>query len=194
MPDRNRNKYVLSKLGFALLILIVAGGMFTVKVTQSTDTKASLNAWEDVHKWRADGECADCHSKLDYVKNPVDVKHTLLIPAAKTHTENFRRFTHGKAADLASHNCQSCHEADTCKTCHSILPETHTSDFVEPTGNSVGSLRHSILAKTNPTSCNTCHDSFVESCTACHSAKEVAPWQSNAEKSLSRWKGILNDL
>jgi hypothetical protein len=181
------NKTRLGKLGAIIVILLMG-----FKFAQSTGTKFNLNAWEDVHQWRTEGECADCHSEHEYVEKAVDFSTTLPIPAAKTHTEQFRRFTHGKDGKFASHSCQPCHEADACQSCHARLPESHTTDFIEPTGNTAGSLRHSMLAKTNPTSCLTCHRSFVQSCTGCHATDEVMPWQKDAAVTLSRWSNLLN--
>lgn len=186
------NKFVINKwwmIGFIAVIVIL---LMTLKCTRSTEIKMTLNAWESVHQWRVEGECADCHSKQEHVEQAVDFSTTLPIPAAKTHTEQFRRFTHGKDEKLASYSCKSCHEPDSCQTCHAILPESHAGDFVEPTGHSAGSLLHALLAKTNTTSCLSCHRSFIESCTGCHAAQEVMPWQKDAEKPLSRWDEMLN--
>jgi len=186
------NKITLNKKPLIGLLLVIAGVLIIFKFTVSTESKASLNAWEDVHQWRVEGECAECHSDLEHVKQGVDEKHTLAIPAAKTHTEQFRRFTHGKDKQFASYSCQSCHEPKSCTTCHAILPETHTSDFIEPTGHSDGSLRHAMLAKTSITSCSSCHQSFIQTCTSCHSMEEVQPWQKQGAKGLSRWNQLLN--
>lgn len=181
------NKKQIGKFAAIIVILLIG-----VKFAQSTGTKFGLNAWEDVHQWRAEGECADCHSKHDYVEKAVDFSATLPIPAAKTHTEQFRRFTHGKDGRFSSQSCQSCHEAEVCQSCHASLPESHTTDFIGPTGNTVGSLRHSMLGKTNPTSCLTCHRSLVQSCTGCHAIDEVMPWQMDASVALSRWSNLIN--
>ncbi len=191
-PSSVVKKMTLSKWWLAAIFIIIVMVLMILKFTQSTQTKASLHAWENVHEWRADGECADCHSKLEHVEQMVDFKHTLPIPAAKTHTEQFRRFTHGKGEKFSANSCKSCHEPDTCSTCHAILPETHTSDFIEPTGHSLGSLRHGMLAKTSPESCFACHRSFTEACTTCHTPGEVLPWQRDAAKSNSHWNQMLN--
>jgi len=171
--------------------LMIIAFMLVLKFAWSTDTKLSLNAWEDVHQWRVEGECSDCHLQHEYAKESAGYSDVMTIPAAKTHSEQFRRFTHGKDGDSSTHNCQSCHKADSCQSCHAILPESHTTDFVKPTGQSSGSLRHVILAKTSPTSCLACHTSFVSDCSACHALEEITAWQTDASRSLARWSGML---
>jgi hypothetical protein len=187
LDKRTIDKKRLGK--FAVITVILLLGL---KFAQSTEMKMSLDAWEDVHQWRSEGECAECHSGHDYVKQAVDLSARLPIPAARTHSERFRRFTHGKDERFAAYRCRTCHESDSCQSCHATLPESHSSDFVAPRGDSAGSLRHALLAKTNPSSCLTCHKSFVEGCTTCHGVDEVIPWQRDAAVPLVRWTNLLN--
>jgi len=187
MPGK---KYI-NKKHMAVTLIMTVAFMMLLKFTWSTDTKLTLNAWEDVHQWRAEGKCSDCHLQHEYVKESAAYADVVTIPAAKTHSEQFRRFTHGKDKNSSSHNCQSCHKADSCQSCHAILPESHSSDFVKPTGQSAGSLRHVILAKSSPASCLACHTSFVDNCTACHAQEEIMAWQTEAARPLARWNEML---
>lgn len=184
-------KFVIKKVWLVGFLLFSALFLLIAKYALSTEAKLSMSAWEDVHEWRTEGECADCHSEHEHVENAVDFNTTLAIPSAESHSEQFLRYTHGKGKNSGSHSCQSCHASSSCQNCHGILPEGHTTDFFEPTGNSIGSKRHALLGKTNVTSCLTCHRSFVEECTQCHTTQEVMPWQEEAEKSLDRWSEIL---
>lgn len=188
----NTNKFIIDKRMLIFSIVIVVAGLLVFKFTQATDPKPSLKAWEDVHQWRADGECADCHSEHEYVTDKVDFSLTSAIPAPESHTDKFKYFNHGKGEKVGDHSCSSCHKPDACKSCHAIKPETHTRDFLEPTGESVGSLRHIALGKTNPAGCLACHQSFVTECTGCHAVSEVKPWQLKSSDRLSRWHKMLN--
>ncbi len=190
---QSKTRFVLNKKTLMLIGFIIALALLSIKWSQSSSNKRlQLNAWQDVHQLRADGECADCHAKQSHVTENIDLMNTLAIPAAASHTPQFRRFSHGKSDDIAAQNCKSCHQLDTCKSCHAILPESHSGDFVEPTGHSNGSLRHALLGKTNISSCATCHQSFVKSCTQCHEQSEIEPWQSAADQTLEHWKSNLD--
>ncbi|MCW9047979.1 MAG: hypothetical protein OQK46_07860 [Gammaproteobacteria bacterium] len=134
----------------------------------------------NVHEWRYDGKCKQCHSQHEHIKNEInDIKPALLIPPPKSHNEQFRRYTHGRTENFSYQRCASCHIKSECESCHNTLPESHTSDFVNPSGN--GLERHIMLASINPSSCLTCHKSFVVACVECHTASEVKPWQEAAE-------------
>ncbi len=130
----------------------------------------------NVHEWRNDGKCMQCHSQHEHIKNGVkDIKQGLLIPPPKSHNEQFRRYTHGRTKNFSYQRCASCHLKTECESCHNTIPESHSSDFINPSGN--GLERHIMLASINPSSCLTCHKSFVVECVECHTAAEVKPWQ-----------------
>lgn len=185
------NKILINKKWFILFCITVIVVMFAVKWGQSSEPGLSLGTRENIHQWRIEGECADCHSEHEYVKEKVKLGVTKAIPAAKSHTDKFRRFTHGKLEYLASHNCSSCHQTQECVACHANIPESHTQDFVAPTGDSPGMFRHIALGRNNITACYTCHRSFNKECTTCHGVDEVGPWQNEAEKASGRWREML---
>jgi len=152
----------------ALLIMLMTGANTLFK--------------NDVHQWRYNGKCMDCHSQHSDSDN---VKKGLVIPPPKSHTDQFRRYTHGKKKNFSYKRCSSCHLKSECSNCHNILPESHSSDFVKPSG--IGMKRHIILATINPSSCLTCHKSFVSQCTNCHTVAEVKPWEEQGIKKLIKW-------
>jgi hypothetical protein len=139
----------------------------------------------NVHEWRHDGKCMECHSQ--HVVNGdrrENVKQGLLIPPPKSHTDQFRKYTHGRTQNFSYQRCSSCHLNNECKSCHNVLPESHTSDFIVPSG--IGMERHIMLATINPSSCLTCHKSFVVQCTGCHTPAEVKPWEEWARRKESK--------
>ena len=193
MPNKQQiKKTKISKKLFVLCCVVVALSVFSVKLWQSTDPSLSLSAWEDVHEWRVSGECADCHSEQEHVKDIVKLGQTSAIPAAKSHTDRFLRFTHGKEENLASHNCSSCHQTKECTACHKKIPESHTQDFVSPIGDSAGMFRHVALGRADITGCYTCHRNFNNECAACHAVDELGAWQNKAEETLGRWREMLD--
>ena len=139
----------------------------------------------DVHKWRYDGECLECHSEHEYVDK---VKLGLSIPPSKYHTEQFRQYTHGKHSSAQS--CSTCHKQKDCLDCHNSLPDSHTQDFVKPAG--IGLERHIMLAKMGISSCLTCHQNFLKDCTPCHTPSEVKPWEEEGKKSLMKWENMYS--
>ncbi len=139
----------------------------------------------DVHEWRNDGKCMECHSKHSDSKN---IKQGLVIPPPKSHTDQFRKYTHGRIKNFSYQRCSSCHIQNECKSCHNILPESHSSDFAKPAG--IGMERHIMLATINPSGCLTCHESFVAQCVSCHTPAEVKPWEEQARENLIEWKPV----
>lgn len=178
---------ILSKLKrlkpryFIFLLLL-----FTIVIMAISNTFIKNN----VHEWRNDGKCMQCHSQHDNIKNAInDIKPGLLIPPPKSHDDQFRRYTHGRTNNFSYPRCASCHLKTECDACHNVLPESHTSDFVKPSGN--GMERHIMLASINPSSCLTCHKSFLVECVECHTAEEVKPWQRDAQQMLHQEKGSV---
>jgi len=145
---------------------------------------ALANTWleNDVHEWRHAGECLDCHSK----QRDDDGKEGWTIPPPESHTEQFRRYTHGKAEGFNAQRCAACHEQTECRACHDIMPESHTSDFVKPRG--TGMERHIMLATIRPATCLTCHESFLTQCVDCHTPAELRPWEEQGRKEAGEWR------
>lgn len=135
----------------------------------------------DVHEWRNDGKCMECHSKHN---SDIKVKEGQVIPPPKSHSDQFRKYTHGRSQNFSQQRCASCHLKSECTSCHNVLPESHSTDFVVPTGR--GMERHIMLATINPASCLTCHKSFAIECVSCHTAAEVMPWENQARKKMAQ--------
>lgn len=185
------NKIHLSKKWILLLVVVLAAIPFFIKWRQAEHPGANLIQWDDVHKSRVEGECADCHSDLEFVESKVVPGKTPMIPPPKSHTEQFLRFTHGKSEKLGSHSCAACHEAQECTDCHAIMPESHSADFVHPRSDSIGTQRHIALGRADITACYTCHRDLNQTCTTCHDLSETSQWQSKASEEITRWKDIL---
>ena len=85
-----------------------------------------------------ESSCADCH----------------MIEPPRSHTNSWRRRTHGVVAMMDRDNCNVCHLPDACDACHAeALPRSHTGSFGAPRS------RH----------CQTCHFPLRnETCFACH--------------------------
>lgn len=181
------NRYV------ALLVLVLlCGAVFAFKLTRADNPGIDVTQWQDVHKTRVEGECADCHSGLDYVEHKVVPSKTRMIAAPKSHTDQFVRFTHGKDDRKGSHSCSSCHQTQECVGCHQILPESHTSDFVKPGTDTPGSHRHIALGRADITACYTCHRNLNDECKTCHAPAEISKWQTQSAEEVKRWKSMLN--
>jgi hypothetical protein len=185
------NKIFLNKRRLAWFALCLITALALVKIVGSSDLKMTLGEWENVHQWRLEGRCMDCHSGHEYVREAPDRESATAIPPAKYHSERFRRLTHGREDGFGSHRCSACHETKACIACHAHLPQSHSSDFMAPTGRSLGSLRHIALARAGTAGCLACHRSFYRDCTQCHTPDEVRPWQSEAGEQLIRWRDLL---
>lgn len=97
--------------------------------------------------------CESCHTQRNNSAGPPG-------PWQVTHGPNWQKL-HGMG-DLAS--CETCHEADFCKSCHGLsLP--HGADF---------GVTHGNLAKQDPNGCIKCHRSSAF-CDACHGAPMPHP-------------------
>ncbi len=136
--------------------------------------------WEnDVHAWRHDGKCLDCHAS----HNDVEVKNGWSITPPASHDASFRRYRHGRGEGFSYQRCAACHRPQECSACHARMPESHTTDFTMP--RSIGMERHTLLATLRPATCLACHASFTRDCVGCHTASEVQPWQKRAEQEAS---------
>lgn len=153
------------KLGFVLVALSIV--MMAL---------ANTLLENDVHEWRHAGECLECHSR----QGDIDLKDVWTIPPPTSHSDQFRRYTHGRVEDFSYQRCAACHRQSECADCHAHMPESHTADFVKPHG--LGMERHILLATIRPATCLTCHASFVTDCVVCHTAAELRPWQEQANK------------
>lgn len=133
--------------------------------------------WEsDVHAWRHEGRCLDCHAK----NSDIEVKNGWTITPPASHNEQFRHYTHGRGGDFNYQRCASCHQQKECSACHAQPPESHTTDFIEPRG--TGMERHILLGSVRPATCLTCHEPFTRQCVGCHTPAEVQPWQERAQR------------
>jgi hypothetical protein len=166
-----------------VLIFVIALGV------KFKDFNFSLETKEDVHEWRKEGKCLECHSSHYYIDQDTK-KECLNIPAAKYHTEEFRRFAHGRLEGATATRCYSCHEKSSCGDCHSKMPTSHTSDFIKPLGNTTGMQRHIMLGRLRPSSCLVCHKSFKSTCIQCHTMEEAEKWEINADEVLSKWTDL----
>ncbi len=142
---------------------------------------ANTQLQHDVHEWRHDGACLDCHSR----QGDVELKSGWSIPPPSSHSEQFRRYTHGKL-DKQFQQCAACHRQTECQSCHDRAPESHTVDFMQPHG--IGMERHILLATIRPATCLTCHDAFVTQCASCHTAAELRPWEQQARQQGMNWE------
>lgn len=141
-----------------------------------------------VHELKNRGECRDCHSKQEHVRSLTAEQKSAAIPPPKSHTEEFRRFSHGRLPQYPPQSCNSCHEKQSCSECHSAPPSSHTSDFMLPKGSTEGSHRHAVYARMRPSSCLNCHENLMDTCSKCHSGAEVEIWRNKGSKELKRWQ------
>ncbi len=189
MPKYNNTKYRI--WGVLLLIAVFVIFASNVKYAKSSDPNLSLGEWEDVHKWRKSGDCIDCHASNISDGDLSDFDKGVTIYSASYHTEEFKKFTHGHTPDVATESCLSCHEQKSCVTCHTQMPSTHTSDFTHPGGDGDGMQLHIMLGRMRPSSCLTCHNSFVDDCTGCHTVSECEKWMIEGEEDLGKWGDIF---
>ncbi len=146
---------------------------------------ALANTWfeNDVHAWRHAGACLDCHAK----QGDAEPKDGWTITPPDSHSEQFRRYTHGRGEGFSYRRCAACHREQECGDCHARLPESHTTDFVRPRGS--GMERHILLATIRPATCLACHASFAADCVDCHTASELQPWQVRAQREAAERMG-----
>jgi len=163
----------LKSISVRTFLFIISVAIITVMVMANS----FIN--NDVHQWRNDGKCKQCHVLHSSNNN---IKDQLVIPAPNSHSDQFRKYTHGRSKNFSYRRCSSCHLKTECQACHNILPESHSRDFVKPAG--IGMERHIMLASINPASCLTCHKSFAVECVNCHTPAEVKPWEQQARKKV----------
>ena len=125
----------------------------------------------DCAQCHTESECADCH----------------LADPPTSHTNAFRRVTHGFEALLDRDSCATCHEPDSCETCHA---DTRPRDHVGRFGGTKS--RHCLGChfplRTN--GCVTCHEGTPShllaapkpdwhtpamNCRQCHGVTEALP-------------------
>lgn len=186
------DKIHLNRYAVLFVLILLGAAVFAYKYTRAENPGLALEKWEDVHKSRVEGECADCHSSLDYVEHKVVPSKTRMMPAPQSHTEQFLRFTHGKDDRRGSHSCSSCHQTQECVGCHAVLPESHSSDFVKPQTDSLGAQRHVALGRADITACYTCHRNLNQDCKTCHAQSEIGQWQEKSAEEVKRWQSMLD--
>jgi hypothetical protein len=138
--------------------------------------------------------CISCHAANNIISNmntPTDfiapylpnnfVDGTKQQQITRVHDLNYV-YTHGIDLKGKTEECQSCHETETfCGNCHSsknsdfsmggIVPTSHFAiDFVTGRGVGTGGGKHSILARRDIESCQSCHDvqGADPTCITCH--------------------------
>lgn len=171
-------------------ILVVACGSATaVKWSRATTPGlSSPDTWESAHIWWQEGRCNECHQPE---KSGEIIQGEGIQRQPRSHREEFWRETHGRSELSSEGRCFICHSVDTCKTCHSHPPETHTNEFMSPGSDSVDALRHIVLGRARPSSCIVCHQDFVSSCSKCHGSGEVYDWYERGQGELARWPSLL---
>lgn len=173
--------------GFTVIALTVAAGAIGFNVWRSGDPHWSLGEWENVHDWRKDGRCVACHTARGAQPLAAGNPQGRTITPAKYHSEDFRRYTHGRSSKQTPEQCARCHERAVCEACHARPPETHVSAFTHPDGPSEGLEQHVLLGRLRPSSCLVCHRSLVAACMGCHTAEETIEWQEKGREALGAW-------
>lgn len=161
-----------------------------IKIVYSSDPRWSPGDWEDVHQLREKGNCIECHTSTEQFGTVSPEKNGITSLPTKYHTKQFRLYTHGRTKSHSSASCFSCHRKNSCNSCHNQMPDTHTSDFVNPTGRGKGMEMHIMIGRIRPSSCLICHNSFKNECTNCHTLQEVSPWQVKGQQQLKKWERI----
>ncbi len=184
MTKKQRIKFIKKVFfcGVGALFLIA----FCIKFQ---DFNFSLEQREDMHDWKIEGKCIECHKSHYYVDSKT-VKEGWNIPPSKYHTEEFSQFSHGRLEGTTSSRCYSCHKKSSCEACHNKPPSSHTLEFINPKSDSSGMEHHIMLGRMRPSSCLVCHKSFSSACTKCHTSEKAASWQEEAEKILSKWTDL----
>lgn len=177
-------------LGIAALLALAA---LAAMLLHPAVPASRLGEWENVHDWRKLGKCIECHAQRNKQEVAAGNPEGKLITPAKYHTEEFRRYTHGRTANLQPQNCASCHERSACDACHARMPESHVSDFTKPRGDTPGAQAHALYGRERPSSCLVCHKSFVTGCTGCHGARELIETQQRARAMLGPWSVLLEE-
>lgn len=68
-------------------------------------------------------DCATCHA-------PTECADCHLAEPPASHTNTFRRRSHGLAAALDRESCAACHRTDACESCHmDTRPRSHVGQF-----------------------------------------------------------------
>lgn len=93
--------------------------------------------------------CALCHQ-------PSDCSTCHQIEAPASHTNHWRRRSHGLVASMDRASCMTCHDVDSCNRCHEeTRPLSHSGSFGEP----------------RDWHCLTCHEPLRStSCGVCHAS------------------------
>ena len=181
--------------------LFVCGIGVTVKWSRATTPGfVSPDTWESAHVWWQEGCCNDCHQpeksgEILPTDSPIGIEGGEGISRQpRSHHDPLWREKHGRSSHSSEARCFICHTVDTCQTCHSHPPNTHTQEFMQPGSHSTEALRHIVLARARPSSCLVCHQDFVSSCSKCHGSSEVFDWHAQGEAQLERWPSLLKSL
>lgn len=106
-----------------------------------------------------DSACRRCHTELQGNREDTCFQcHQVMRP--RDHNLMWRA-DHGRDAQTDGTRCAQCHAPETCASCHSIPPRSHTP---------LGEFRqggHAELARFGLSSCLTCH-TYEDTCVKCH--------------------------
>jgi Cytochrome c7 and related cytochrome c len=119
------------------------------------------------------GQCSVCHVDL--------TRHPLKPVTFFSHQGNFTS-VHAPIARSTSAACTVCHKQSFCSDCHSNQPMTPSQKNPEQVNRNLihwGDFltRHSIDARSNESSCQTCH--VTSFCSNCHTAQGLTPTSTN---------------
>jgi len=172
--------------------VVICGAATAVKWSRATTPElTSPETWESAHVWWQEGRCNECHQPE---KSGEILQADGISRQPRSHADPMWRVKHGRSEFSSEARCFICHSVDTCKTCHSHPPETHTQEFMQPGSDKATALRHIVLARARPSSCLVCHQDFASSCSECHGSSEVFEWYEQGESDLARWPSLLKSL
>lgn len=107
-----------------------------------------------------DANCQYCHENLSGSSRDSCFQcHEVMRP--RDHMLGWRNDTHGREAAADRDRCATCHTADYCTACHSIVPSSH-----QPLG-AFSRGGHAQSAQFGLSSCMACH-TFEDTCSRCH--------------------------
>ena len=193
LQQKKRHRNVRRFLLFILIVGVYAFAVLT-RANRATDANLpipplSLGGWESAHVWWQRGKCSECHRE-----EPDGKIGELRVagPKPTSHEASSWAETHGRAKDSNQDRCFVCHSKNNCRSCHDRAPKTHTTEFLQPSSDSLDANRHILLARLRPSSCLVCHGNFVSTCGQCHAPGEVHDWQQQGMTTLKHWPALLN--
>lgn len=111
------------------------------------DPRLNFNHAAHLERVTPKEDCTKCHSRLSQPGKPA--------PVSDGHAACLK--CHDHAQQYADASCQTCHVNLAAYALRPVTQVSHQGDFVR---------RHGLIAKSNATSCSTCHDQNF--CLDCH--------------------------